>query len=156
SLNFKWEANTLEVAQSIPDEEKTTRFIVWMRRFLSTQDPLHYQRVWGYVQSTMGAYLTTEETAGVETLIAQMRAGHVPFKLDGRDIAAEEAYHLIGDNWFNGLDAGKELAQLFEEAHPLGPLLWHLFFTYSEAALRVTSALFGVVRRIEKDETYKQ
>jgi hypothetical protein len=139
-----------------PDNKETMRFVVLMRRFLAPASTLYYAKVWSTLMNEFSQEVPENLREKVESGIEEIRKGHLPINIDGKDFTAEDIYQIISEGGFfeNQEKARKYLSEL-SKAPLVGPLFWFQFYTYTLNAFALMSVLFQIILIVEETEKYK-
>ena len=96
-------------------------------------------------------------SAEVDAYIERMNAGLIAITYNDQQLTAGYIYHLIseGEYFDNNEETAQYLKGIFEV--PLaGHLLWYQFYSYTQSGFALASVLFGLIRKIEQSERYKE
>lgn len=150
-LQIKSDGYTISGQSHVPDQEKTMRFVVLMRRFLAPTDRLYYQRIWELLQEPCQKFLPRLVSEQIDYSIANLRKGILGINVNGEDLTAERIYQLIADGtYFDEEEGAARVLRGLVEVPLAGPLFLHQFYAYSVDGFWLISQLFGVVCELEK------
>ncbi|MYB59056.1 MAG: HNH endonuclease [Gemmatimonadetes bacterium] len=154
SLNF--ESGNLKFKREIPDEEKTTQFVVLMRRFLNPLDSIFYKKIWSILKNEFPETLSEEIIQTIEIWIEQLRTGYIGFSLNGKSVSAEDIYRIISDGeFFQEEESLQSSLKALKIGYLERNLSLSLFYDYSVNGLHVVSGLFDLILKAEKSAQYQ-
>ena len=156
SLSFESDSGSLKFKREIPDEEKTIRFVVLMRRFLNPLDSIFYKKIWSILKNEFPETLSEEIIQTIEVWIEQLRTGHIGFSLNGKSISAEDIYRIISDGeFFREEEPLQSSLKALKTGYLERNLSLSLFYDYSVNGLYVVSGLFDLILKVEKSAQYR-
>jgi len=150
-LQIKSDGDTVSGQSHVPDQEKTMRFVVLMRRFLAPSDRLYYRRLWDLLKEPCQKYLPPLTSEQIDHSMTNLRRGFLGINVNGEDLTAERIYQLIVEGtYFDEEEGAASILRSLVEVPLAGPLFWHQFYAYSVNGFSLVSQLFGVVCELEK------
>jgi len=156
SLAIKYQNQNLHTEMNTPAHDETVRLVALMRRFLNTNDDLHYRKMWAYLLDSFGDLIPKEVVEEINKRIERMKRGQIQFKVNDKILTSEDIYNLISEGgYFNDR---KEFHQKLDELSNIPivkPVFWHQFFAYTLDGFYLVSMLFDVIKLIEKTQEYK-
>jgi len=156
SLKVKYENQSLHTEMNTPAHDETVRLVALMRRFLNTNDDLHYRKMWTYLLDSFGYLIPKEVVEEINKRIERMKRGQIQFKVNDKILTSEDIYNLISEGgYFND---SKEFHQKLDELSNIPivkPVFWHQFFAYTLDGFYLASMFFDVIKLIEKSQEYK-
>lgn len=155
-LQIRGDQTSLQAKFESPDDEKTIRFIVLMRRFLGTSDSLYYRKICDFLFSEFNDVISSEMLQRVNEIIARLNQGDISINIDGENLTAERIYQAIADGEYFG--ENKDAQQFLKKVSGtpiIGLLFWQQFHAYTVNAYVLASVLFDIILEIEKSEKYR-
>jgi len=156
NLTVSIQNQTLHTEMNTPAHDQTVRLVVLMRRFLNTNDELHYWKIWRYLLDSFGHLIPNEVVEEINKRIERMKKGQIQFKVNDKGLASEDTYNLISEGgYFND---SKEFCQKLDEFSNIPivkQVFWHQFFAYTLDGFYLVSMLFDIIKLIEKSQGYK-
>src|SRR6266508_4055334 len=96
-FHAKGDGTSMTASCETPDPKETVRFAVLMRRFLISEDSLHYKNVWNTLQSG-GEYEIPEVwIKGIDSLIEKVEAGYGQIKINSEELSPQKIYNVVSD-----------------------------------------------------------
>jgi len=156
SLRIKFQNQELNTEMNIPAHDETVRLVALMRRFLNTNDDLHYRKIWAHLLDNFGHLIPMEVMEEINARIERMKTGQIQFRVNDRILTPEDIYNLISEGgYFNDRKEVHHTLVELSNIPIVKPVFWHQFFGYTLDGFYLASLLFDVIKLIEKSEEYK-
>src|SRR3972149_2446196 len=97
NLTVSIQNQTLHTEMNTPAHDQTVRLVLLMRRFLNTNDELHYWKIWRYLLDSFGHLIPNEVVEEINKRIERMKKGQIQFKVNDKGLASEDTYNLISE-----------------------------------------------------------
>jgi hypothetical protein len=158
--SFKFEINfqnnNLQVRNTLPGGDKTTRFVILMSPFLSPSNPIYYRNVWDILREQFIGELSDETINNIESFIERFNKGCVAIKINDDKFTAEKIYQIISKGeYFGHYEEPRTYLNSLRDIPVIKPLFWYQFYQYTLDGLDLVSDIFNIILEIEQTEKYK-
>ena len=155
-FQLKLEENKAVAKNQIPDNDKTMRFVVLMRRFLAPPSDLYYEKIRSTLSKEFPQEISQTLIEKIENGIEELRKGQIPITIDDKNFTAEEIYQTISEGgFFENQKKTREYLNQLAKKPLVGPMLWFQFYSYTLNAFTLMSVLYQAILTVEKSEKYK-
>jgi hypothetical protein len=156
SLKIKFQNKNLYAEMKTPARDQTVRLVALMRRFLNTNDDLHYKKIWTYLLDSFGHLIPNEVVEEINKRIERMKRGQIQFKINDKILTSEDIYNLISEGgYFNDRKTFHQKLDDISKIPTIKSFFWHQFLAYTLDGFYLVSRLFDVIKLIEKNLEYK-
>jgi hypothetical protein len=156
SLRIEYRNKSLHAEMNTPARDQAARLVALMRRFLNTNDDLHYRKIWIYLLHSFGHLIPNKIVEEIDKRIERMQRGQVQFKVNDKILTSEDIYNLISEGgYFNDSEESCQKLDEFSKIPTVKSFFWHQFFAYTLDGFYLASRLFDVIKLIQKDPECK-
>lgn len=151
SFKVNWQDKKLSASTSTPSPEISIQFAVLMRRFLSQESELYYEKILNFIRENASDILTNEKLEIINTYINSMKSGAISIPINNKHLAASEIYDLISEGeYFQNDEKASNFLKELAQAPIVGPLFWHQFYSYTIDAFFLISIFFDLILEWQK------
>jgi len=156
SLKIRYQDQNLHTEMNTPAHDQTVRLVALMRRFLNSNNDLHYRKIWTYLLDSFSDLIPNEVVEEINKRIERMRIGQMQFKVNDKILTSEGIYNLISEGgYFDDSRAFHQKLDQLANIPIVKGIFWHQFFAYTLDGFYLVSMLFDAVKLIEKSQEYK-